>query len=348
MEPSLQKSVLQRLQSLERKELPKFHIVMLPDFFVDHFIYLDSVNQTCEKIQAIAAQGGGNIPGMTQRVSQGGNAANTALGLARLGMSAHLICQTAPFGLYLLKYFLGKQGVDLSGVRTDGTLAMTTALECQDPKANIMMGDAGSVASYSFEQLQIHDQDLIASANLVGVTNWNLNRFGTDLAIKVFEYAKKHNVRTFFDSGDPSPRVQDVPQLIEKVLTNHRLDVFGLNENELRFYSKGSWKTQPEMIDAVVSLKKKIPARVDFHTAQLSGSAQEKVTVVPTIPLSMTYRSTGAGDVWNAANIFADLLGFVDEERLLFANIVAGQYIASPDVLPPSLDTVINFIKNNL
>jgi sugar/nucleoside kinase (ribokinase family) len=348
MEPSLQKRLLQRLQSLERKELPTFHIVMLPDFFVDHFIYLDSVDQTCQNIQAIAAQGGGNIPGMTQRVSQGGNAANTVLGLARLGMSAHLICQTDPFGLYLLQYFLGKQGVDLSGVRTDGTLALTTALECQNPKANIMMGDAGSVASYSFEQLQTHDYDLIASANLVGVTNWNLNRFGTDLAGKVFEYAKKHNVRTFFDSGDPSPRVQDIPQLMDKVLMNPRLDLFGLNENELRYYSKSSCTTQTEMIDAVVSLKKKISARVDLHTAQFSGSAREEVTVVPTIPLSMTYRSTGAGDVWNAANIFADLLGFVDEERLLFANIVAGQYISSPDILPPSFDMVINFIKNNL
>jgi sugar/nucleoside kinase (ribokinase family) len=60
------------------------------------------------------------------------------------------------------------------------------------------------------------------------------------------------------------------------------------------------------------------------------------------------YRSTGAGDAWNAANIFADVLGFADDERLLFANIVAGQYISSPDILPPSLDMVINFNKKNI
>jgi hypothetical protein len=45
------------------------------------------------------------------------------------------------------------------------------------------------------------------------------------------------------------------------------------------------------------------------------------------------------------SNIFADLLGFVHEERLLLANIVAGCYISSPEILPPSLDMVINFIK---
>jgi sugar/nucleoside kinase (ribokinase family) len=263
-------------------------------------------------------------------------------------MSAHLICQTDSIGLYLLQYFLGKYGVDLSGVRTDGTLAMTMALESQNPKANIMMGDAGSVAAYAFERLQTQDYDLIASADLVGVTNWNLNRSGTELACKVFEMAKKHSVRTFFDSGDPSPRMKDIPELTDKVLMNPRLDMFGLNENELRYYSNDPCKTQDEMIAALESLKKKIPARVDFHTAQFSGSIQETITIVPTIPVPTIYRSTGAGDIWNAANIFADLLGFVDDERLLFANIVAGQYISSPGILPPSIDMVTNFIKNNV
>jgi sugar/nucleoside kinase (ribokinase family) len=348
MESSLQKRLLSRLQNLERKELPAFHVVMLPDFFVDHFVYFDTVEKACHDVQTIATQGGGNIPGVAQRIQQGGNAANTVLGLARLGMSAHLICQTNHLGLHLLQYFLGKNGVDLSGVRTDGNLALTTALEFENPRANIMIGDVGSVGTYAFEQLQNHDHDMIASANLVGVTNWNLNRFGTDLAFKVFEMAKKQGVRTFFDSGDPSPRMNDTPQLMNKVLMNPQLDMFGLNENELRYYSNSPCKTQTEMISALESLKKKIPARVDFHTSLFSATAQDTVTVVPTIPLSKVYRSTGAGDVWNAANIFADILEFVDDERLLFANIVAGQYISSPDILPPNLDMVINFIKNNI
>ncbi len=348
MEPFLEKRLLQRLLRLERKELPAFHVVMLPDFFVDHFVYFDSVEKTCQDVHTIAARGGGNRPGITQRIQQGGNAANTVLGLARLGMSTHLICQTNPFGLHLLQYFLGKNSVDISGVHTDGNLAMTTALEFQKPQANIMIGDSGSVATFTYDQLNDHDRELIASANLVGVTNWNLNRFGTDLACKVFDQAKKQKVRTFFDSGDPSPRVQDIPQLMEKVLMNPHLDLFGLNENELRYYSEIPCKTQTEMISAVESLKKKIPARVDFHTSLFSASVQDAVTVVPTISLSFLHRSTGAGDVWNAANIFADLLRFRDDERLLFANIVAGQYISSPETLPPNLDMIINFIKNTI
>ncbi|MCU0851045.1 MAG: carbohydrate kinase family protein [Candidatus Thermoplasmatota archaeon] len=348
MEISLEKRLLQRVQGLQREKLPGFHIVMLPDFFVDHFVYFDSVDTTCQEIQKIAAQGGGNRPGITQRLQQGGNATNTALGLARLGMSTHLICQTSPLGLYLLQYFLGNNGVGLSGVHTDGGLALTTAFEFQKPQANIMLGDPGSVASFSHDLLNAHDWELITSAALVGVVNWNQNRLGTDLACRVFEQAKKQGSKTFFDTGDPSPRLQDISQMMEKVLMNHHLDRFGLNENELRLYSQRPCRNQEEMLAALEELKKRIPARIDFHTAVFSASAQEVVTVVPTIRFPMLYRSTGAGDIWNAANIFADLLEFDADERLLFANVVAGLYISSPDPFPPTFDMVINFIKNNI
>lgn len=348
MESTLQKQLLQRLLDLDRRDLSGFHVVMLPDFFVDHFVHFDSLEETCQELRALAVQGGGNRPGITQQIQQGGNAANTTLGLARLGMSAHLICQTSLFGLHLLQYFLGKNGVDLSGVHTDGNLAMTTAFEFQKPQANVMIGDPGSVATFTFDHLSLHDHEMIETANLVGVTNWNLNRFGTDLACMVIEIAKKQGAKTFFDSGDPSPRVQEIPQLMEKVLMNPRLDRFGLNENELRYYSNSPCRTQPEMLSALESLKKKIPARIDFHTSLFSASLQDTLSVVPTLSLVLRYRSTGAGDVWNAANLFADLLAFNDDERLLFANIVAGQYIASPEPLPPSLDMVINFIKKTL
>ena len=348
MESSLQKRLLHTLQSLDRKEVSNVHVVMLPDFFVDHFVSLDSVDKMCNAVKTIAAQGGGNITGITQRITQGGNAANTALALARLGVSTHLICRTNPLGMHLLEYFLGNNCVDLSGVKTDGDLAITTALEFQEHHENVMIGDPGSVADFSFDLLGDDDRELIISADLVGVTNWNLNRSGTDLACKVFKLAKKHEVRTFFDSGDPSSRVCDIPDLIAKVLSNPQLDIFGLNENELRYYSNSSSKTQEEMISAAVMLKKKIPARIDLHTALFSGSICNNFIVVPTLSLLTMYRSTGAGDAWNAANIFSDLLGFADDERLLFANMFAGSYISSPDVVHVTIDTCINFIKNSL
>jgi sugar/nucleoside kinase (ribokinase family) len=348
MENSLPKRLLDRLLSLERKALPSYNIVLLPDFFVDHFVSLTTVKKTCEAVQMIAAQGGGNLPGISQQIQQGGNAANTALALARLGMTSHLICRTNPFGLHLLQFFLEKNGVDLSGVKTDGSLAITTALEFQEHHANVMIGDPGSVATFSYDSLDDHDHELIAVADLVGITNWNLNMNGTTLASKVLEYARQHQVKTFFDSGDPSPKIQDIPELLEKVLSNPHLDIFSLNENELRYYSKTTAQTQEEVVNAAERFKKKTPARIDFHTSLFSCSIRDASTVVPTITQARVLRSTGAGDAWNAADIFADLLGFADDERLLFANIFAGCYISSSDSLHPTLDIVIDFIKKGL
>ncbi len=348
MEPSLQKRLLQTLQRIEKEKLPMSHVVMLPDFFVDHFIFLKNIEKTCADIKTVAAQGGGNLPGITQRIHQGGNAANTALALARLGITAHLICRTDALGLHLLQYFLGKNGVDLSGVKTDGALAITAALEVKKNQSNVMLGDPGSVAEFSFELLDEHDHELIAGANLVGVTNWNLNHYGTELASKVFTLAKKNNVKTYFDSGDPSPRVADIPELMNKVLANPLLDIFGLNENELRYYSNCTSTTQEEMITAAWSLKKKIQARLDLHTSQFSGSFQTTRMIVPTTQLPMVYRYTGAGDAWNAGNIFAELFKFKDDERLLFANIYAGHYISSPDPIHPTFNMVLNSIKKTL
>jgi sugar/nucleoside kinase (ribokinase family) len=348
MESSLKKRVLQRLQELDKKKLPLFHIVMLPDFFVDHFVSLDTIDSTCKGIKFIVEQGGGNIPGVSQRIQQGGNAANTALGIARLGMSSHLICRTNTFGLHLLQYFLGKHHVDLSGVKADGALAITTALEFQKHSANVMIGDAGSVATFHPDILSDHDYELITSASLVGVTNWNLNRFGTALACKVFDIAHQHKVKTFFDSSDPSPRITDLPDLMEKVLMNPKLDIFGLNENELHYYTDSIHRTQAELIAGAESLKRKISARIDLHTAFFSCSIGKRSIVVPTLTIPTLYRITGAGDAWNAANIFADVLEFPDDERLLFANIFAGQYISSPDSVPPTIDMIIDFIKKAL
>jgi sugar/nucleoside kinase (ribokinase family) len=132
------------------------------------------------------------------------------------------------------------------------------------------------------------------------------------------------------------------------VLTNPQLDIFGLNENELRYYSNSSNITQEEMMSAAVLLKKKVPARIDLHTTLFSGSIRNTLIVVPTMSLSTVYRFTGAGDAWNAANLFADLLGFADDERLLFANMFAGHYISSTDVVHSTIDMLINSIKRTL
>jgi len=352
MEPltiSLKKQVLNQLTKIPKETLREIHVVLLPDFFVDHFLTLDEYEKTTTDMKQIVNQSGGNLPGIPQRIQQGGNAANTALALARLGIKTHLICRTDPLGAYILEFFLGKHGVDLTHVKTDGKLAITTAMEFGKNHVNVMIGDSGSVADFSFDTLDEQDLSLIESSDLVGVVNWTLNRKGTPLAHDVFTYAKKHNKKTFFDSGDPTLRKNEITELQQTILTTKELDTFGLNENELRQYSGCTIaSTKETLLDAACLLKKQMHARIDLHTANFSCTVTDSCTVVPTIQIPSIKRTTGAGDAWNAGDIFADLLGFHDEERLMFANTVAAWYISSPDSLHPTLSDLIAFLQKQI
>jgi len=346
MDDTVKTRLLEKLNQIDVKRLSDFHVVLLPDFFVDHFLTMDKFEREFTRIQDIYMQGGGNVPGILQRIHQGGNAANTALALARLGIKSHLICRTDDLGLHLLQFFLGKSGVDLSGVKTDGKLAITTAMEFGKQHVNVMIGDTGSVSDFTFEILDENDLQTVSNSDIVCVVNWGHNKKGTGLAKDVFRFAKKHNVKTFFDTGDPSHRKNEIPELTKNVLTDKSLDILGIHENELLHYGDlTKTKNNEDIINAAVSLKKKIHARVDLHTANFACTVNKNCTVIPSIQLSKIYRVTGAGDTWNAGNLFAELLNFDDDERLLFANLVAGCYIASSDPVHPSLEKIISFIR---
>lgn len=346
LDKSFIKRVINKLENIDKKLLPNNNIVLLPDFFVDHFLNFGDFNDNMTKLKNIYNQGGGNIPGINQKINQGGNASNTALALAKLGFSSHLICRTDEFGLYLLNYFLGRNGVNLSRVKTDGKLAITTALEFGTKHTNIMIGDVGSVINFSFNILNKEDKELISKSDLICITNWNLNKMGTELAVDALKFAKNNNVKTFFDSGDPSSRKSEISDLINKVLTNPNLDILGLNEVELSYYSGFEIKTVDDAIKAITSLKKKINARIDLHATNFSCSFDEKFTIIPTLDIEKKYRSTGAGDIWNAGNIFADILKFENDERLFFANAVACFYITSLETLPPNIENIKNYITS--
>jgi len=345
LDEALKTRVLDKLRQIDQRKLRELHVVLIPDFFLDHFIYLDEFENTFTRIKNIYQQGGGNLPGVKQKIHQGGNAANTALSLAKLGIKPHLICKTSEFGLNLLNYFLGKSNVDLSGVKTNGELAITTALEFGEKHTNVMMGDPGSVTDFSFDVLDEKDLETISNSDILCALNWNLNKNGTKLAKEAFRFAKQKNKKTFFDTGDPSPRKDDIPDLIKNVLSDNNLDILGLNENELSYYTNNKTYSDEEIIRSAAQLKNNIKARIDLHTSRFSCTINKKTTIVSTQRTLQIKRATGAGDAWNAGDIFSELLGFEDDERLLFANSVAEYYISSLTHAHPNLEEISDYIS---
>jgi sugar/nucleoside kinase (ribokinase family) len=68
------------------------------------------------------------------------------------------------------------------------------------------------------------------------------------------------------------------------------------------------------------------------------------VTFFPAFDVEL-HRSTGAGDAWNAGNIFGELLDLTPAIRLCLANAVAGYYVSSKRAVHPTVDDLIAFVK---
>jgi sugar/nucleoside kinase (ribokinase family) len=328
------------LSTIDHREIKKLSVVCMPSFYLDHFVFVEDLHEFCDEINVKHKSGGGNLPGLAQNVSQGGGAVNTAAALATLGVHSYYVGKTSEFGSHVLKFFAKKAGFDISHVRDDGKLGQTLALEIGSNKVNVMINEVGSNYDFGFDSLRDADLELIKNCHLVSVHDWGTNVLGgTDLAAKTFAFAKRHGVKTYFDSADPSVHQSDLPELFEKVMSSKNLDIMSMNVNELKH------QVRAITLERALELKNRIQARIDFHSPNYSVSIGATTVPFPSYEIELQ-RSTGAGDTWNAGNIMGELLGLSPVLRLCFANAVAGYYISNERGIHPTLDDVLLFIKN--
>jgi ribokinase len=336
-------ALVEKLKAISPKDTGNFDLVVMPDFFFDHFVNAGSFQKFVGGMQEVYARKGGNLLGHHQAFAQGGNAGNMAVALSSLGFNVHFVGRTSELGKALIEKYLGSKGVDISHLKADGELATTVALEFEN--TNVMVSYSGSNADFGFDSLTERDITLIERCDLLTVSNWSQNKKGTDLAKGAFTHAKKYGAKTYFDTGDPTTRHADMQELIDSVHKKGLIDIYGLNENELQQFSGKKCCTNEELMAAADFLHKKLNTRLDFHTANFSYCADKgKGAKINTFKVK-PYRMTGAGDSWNAGNAFGELFGFSTEERMMFANAFAGAYIASPKPVHPSIKKVVDFLN---
>ncbi|MCX8153821.1 MAG: carbohydrate kinase family protein [Candidatus Bathyarchaeota archaeon] len=335
-------------------------VVVMPDYFQDRLIDIPfDVTHFTQLIANVANRKGGSIDGITQTDLRGGNAVNTASALAALGAEVVLIVCTSQIGFQRLKLSLGKCNIDLSHVKIADKASLTTALElsARHGKSNVMLRDLGSLADFGPSNLSENDYRIIENADYVCIFNWaGTRQYGTQLAEAVFDRTKtKGKGKTYYDTADPTPNKEKIPELIQKVLKTAKVDILSLNENEAICYAslfseeikrnKQNLGFEALAIKAAGTLAEHLSARVDLHTTALAASiAKKKKIMVPALNVQ-TLRATGAGDAWNAGNIIGDAAGVSDECRLALANAVAAYYLTSPDGEHPTKQMLIKFIE---
>jgi sugar/nucleoside kinase (ribokinase family) len=356
----LSNDILEEMQGFLKRKTREFNVVVMPDFFLDRLISLKGdITQFSETLENVARRKGGCIDGIEQTELRGGNAVNTASALAALDVKVVPIVCTSMLGLQISKLFLEPLGVDLSHSKTFKRLSITTAMELENDngKVNVMLRDTGALANFGHRHLDDEDFEAIENADYVCVFNWaGTKRYGTELAKTIFRHVKrKGKGKTYYDTADPTPNKEKIPELVKNVLRGKDVDILSVNENEAVLYAL-------QLSDEIKKLGKKlrfeelakesarilascISARVDLHTTNFSATfTKKRETFAPAFKVPVL-RATGAGDAWNAGNILGDANKLSDDCRLTLANAVAAYYISNPSGMHPTRKQLMKFCE---
>lgn len=350
------------LLSFLKEDHKKLDVVVMPDFFLDRLINLDcDATRFSSMVADVVNRKGGSIDGIAQTDLRGGNAINTASALAALGVKVTPIVCTNKLGLQQIKFYFRRYRVDISHIKISEKASITTALELktENGKANVMLRDLGALADFGPHNLTDSDYALIENADYVCLFNWaGTRKFGTKLAETVFRGAKaKGKGKTYYDTADPTPNRDRIPELMENVLKTNRVDVLSLNENEAICYAallndeinekKEKMRFDELAMEAARVLAKYLSARIDLHATVFSATLTRKSEVVVPAFKVKALRATGAGDAWNAGNILGDGNVLSDECRLALANAVSACYLSDPEGMHPTRQKLVKFIENS-
>ncbi len=334
-------------------------VLIMSDFFLDVIsTYASSLEDLVDEIKETAAKGGGCIRKIKCLVKPGGNATNTALALAKMGVNTILMCKTGVIGESIIKMF--SKGTSLKPLVARGRDAITVSIEVEN--SNIMLNDIGSNDNFGFKDFislyRTLSEKEFSKVKVICVMNWSVNKRGNELAVRVFSMAKEdfRHVRTYLDASDPRDKsIIEVRELFNSVVGKGFLDVFRFNKSEAISFPKGilgkkspsEEYTLENAYRACIKLSENFPdCRFDLHTSEFSASfiEGESISILPTFSVEVR-RLTGAGDVWNAGNILGELLQLENYDRLLIANAAAGYYISNAEGSYPTIEDIVNVIK---
>jgi ribokinase len=308
--------------------LRRARAVVLPDLYVDALAFLPPWPTTGKKMGAIARHGGGNLPVGPIEFKLGGNAANLAVALARLGVQVDLIARTDALGRSLLERAAAGTQLGTAGVQVGATASASLVLECGP--ANVMLSHAGPLSAFGPERLTAADWERIESADVVALVNWAQNKRGTALLRALSRRLGRRGVFLYLDTGDVRHRGPEVPALLRDRAAWRGVSAFGLNQNELGTFCSGTTLAHAQ------GLAQDLDVALDLHTRTWAASVTGDTTVRVAASRIPARRLTGAGDAWNAGNLAGYLLELNARDRLGLAHRVATRYVTGASGLPPT------------
>jgi len=320
-------------------------VVVLNDFFLDRIVKISDIEKVYSQILE-KSKFGGSIRGIAQKDLKGGNATNVAYALARLGCPITLITIADKASAAMLKETFSEfQNAFLFVI--DGKPGKTTSLEFRNNGeiVNIMLSDLGDNENFGPEKLGPKEQEAIKKSDAVIVANWASNEKGTELCKFVFE--KSSRALHFLDPADIQTRPGEFKEAISEL--DPLLDSLCINENEcnilLKQYGLEVISGLEETKKLILNLSNKASVSIDLHMSSGAYWSNGKEVAFVKSFLVEPNIVTGAGDVWDAANIVGYLANLEPYERLLFANGASSLYLGNSQGIPPTMDDVLALVS---
>jgi len=325
-------------------------IVVMHDFFIDRIVRLNDFTSLISEVNAKVRVGGGSIREIAQKEIKGGNAVHIAYALAKLGAEVSLITVADSLGKSVLSNtFALFKNINL--LISNGRQGYTISFEIekgQNRKVNVMISDVGDLQNFGVNKLHKNESNVIKQASAVVIANWASNLKGTELALKAFKDTRK-DALCFLDPADISTRKDEFRHCLDE-LSGH-IDVLSLNENECRLTMQSMHLSalpmnysEKDIATVAEALASELSINVDVHTPIGSATSNSKETTFVKSLKVNTSISTGAGDVWDAADVAGYLCKLEAYDRLLFANTCAAFYISKNE--SPSLQEASKFLKH--
>jgi ribokinase len=330
-------------------------IVTMPDFFLDRVLLLQSKDELFQSIINKIRVGGGSIREIPTVDRKGGNAANIAYSIARLGGRVAFFTVGDRIARSVIETTFQKFGENVEIMIAEGIQGKTTSMELYenvegDSKVNVMLSDVGDNADFGKARVNTENHmKILDRADAVIVANWASNLKGTELIKFAFESSPK--ALHFVDPADFQLRKEEFIEILA-LLSNH-VDVLSINENECNTLGSAlglgtllPWQSysRQDIKDAALKLSKKIGISIDIHTKIGSAWSNGKDSeMIPAIK-SEIRTLTGAGDVWDAADVVAYLAGLDPIDRLTFANAASSLYVRNHFAESPCLEEVIELL----
>jgi sugar/nucleoside kinase (ribokinase family) len=158
------------------------------------------------------------------------------------------------------------------------------------------------------------------------------------------------------DIGDPSSNSELIAPLVKNVLQEGLVDILSANENEIGWLAwelsgkDEHWRhhvsNPKEWINVAKMVSQETGVKIDLHTPHFSAVVDDDIITTPSFHVESRV-VCGAGDAWNAGDIYGHLLDLSPLDRIILANAVAALYVSSPTASHPSRQAIITFLRSN-